>query len=100
MEGIQIYMTDMVQLTNILLKSKQLSDLTHYRRNELTHTIYWKIDSNFNFRYVRLCDLDILREKWLNYLQTVANPDQMPHSAASDLGLQCLPITLLGVSRL
>ena len=28
------------------------------------------------------------------------NPDQMPHSAASDLGLHCLPITLLGVSQL
>ena len=28
------------------------------------------------------------------------DPDQMPHFAASDLGLQCLPITLLGVSRL
>ena len=28
------------------------------------------------------------------------DPDQMPHSAASDLGLHCLPITLLGVSRL
>ena len=27
------------------------------------------------------------------------NLDQMPHSAASDLGLHCLPITLLGVSR-
>ena len=25
---------------------------------------------------------------------------QMPHPAASDLGLHCLPITLLGVSRL
>ena len=28
------------------------------------------------------------------------DPDQMPHSAASDLGLHCLPITFLGVSRL
>ena len=28
------------------------------------------------------------------------DPDQMPHSAVSDLGLHCLPITLLGVSRL
>ena len=28
------------------------------------------------------------------------DPDQMPHSAASDLGLHCLPITLLGVSSL
>ena len=29
-----------------------------------------------------------------------ADPDQMPHSAASDLGLHFLPITLLGVSQL
>ena len=28
------------------------------------------------------------------------DPDQMPHFAASDLGLHCLPITLLGGSRL
>ena len=28
------------------------------------------------------------------------DPDQTPHSAASDLGLHCLPITLLRVSRL
>ena len=28
------------------------------------------------------------------------DPDQTPHSAASDLGLHCLPIILLGVSRL
>ena len=28
------------------------------------------------------------------------DPDQMPCSAASDLGLHCLPITLLGLSRL
>ena len=28
------------------------------------------------------------------------DPDQTPHSAASDLGLHCLPITLLGISRL
>ena len=28
------------------------------------------------------------------------DPDQTPRSAASDLGLHCLPITHLGVSRL
>ena len=28
------------------------------------------------------------------------DPDQMPRSAVSDLGLHCLPITLLQVSRL
>ena len=27
-------------------------------------------------------------------------PDQTLHSASSDLGLHCLPVTLLGVSRL
>ena len=27
-------------------------------------------------------------------------PDQTPHSLASDLDLHCLPFTLLGVSRL
>ena len=33
-------------------------------------------------------------------LANSGDPDQMLHSAASDLGLHCLPITLLGVSRL
>ena len=28
-------------------------------------------DSNFDFRYISLRDLDIPRKKWLNYLQTV-----------------------------
>ena len=28
------------------------------------------------------------------------DPDQTPRSAASDLGLHCLPVTLLGFSRL
>ena len=28
------------------------------------------------------------------------DPDQMPHSAASDLGLHYLPITLSGLSQL
>ena len=28
------------------------------------------------------------------------DPDQTPHSAASDMGLHCLLITRLGVSRL
>ena len=28
------------------------------------------------------------------------DPDQMPHSATSELGLHCLPVTCLGVSSL
>ena len=65
--------------------------------NSSTHFI-WE-DSNFNFGYVRICDLDIPREKWLNYLQTVET-DQTLHSVASDPCLHCLQITLLRVSRL
>ena len=49
-------------------------------------------DSNFDFRYVRLCDLDILREKWLNYFANSGDSNQTPRSVAFDLGLHCLPI--------
>ena len=44
--------------------------LTHCRLNRLSHTIYWKSPISI-FWYVRLWDLHIPREKWLNYLQTV-----------------------------
>ena len=44
--------------------------LTHFRLNKLPHTIYLE-ESSFNFRHVRLCDLDIPGEKWLNNFQTV-----------------------------
>ena len=38
-----------------------MEPLTHSRQNKLPHTIYGK-ESNFNFRYVRLYDLEITRE--------------------------------------
>ena len=44
--------------------------LTHCILNRLSHAIYWK-SPNFNFRYTRLWDLHIPKEKWLNYLQIV-----------------------------
>ena len=45
---------------------------------------------------------------WLRYSErkmvelfaNIGDPDQTPRSAASDLGLHCLPVTFLGVSRL
>ena len=52
------------------------------------------------FSYVRVCDLDVPREKWLNFLQTVETLIRCHISVASNLGLHCLPITLLWVSRL
>ena len=38
--------------------------------------------------------------KMVKLFANIADPDQMPHSAASDLGLHCLPLTLLGIFRL
>ena len=63
--------------------------LTHCRLIEFTHTILE--DSNSNFRYVMLCDLDISREKTVELFENSGDPDQMPHSS-SNLGLHCLPI--------
>ena len=43
------------------------------------------------------------RYSWRKKVKLFANSedsDQTPQSAASDLGLHCLPVTLLGVSRL
>ena len=61
--------------------------------------MYWKSPFVFDFKYDKLYDIDIHQEKWLSYLQK-RDPDQRPRSVASDLGLHCLPVTLLGVSSL
>ena len=37
--------------------------------------------------------------RWKILLANNVDPDQMPHHVASDLGLHCLPMTLLWVSR-
>ena len=50
-------------------------------------------------QYVRLYDVAIPKEKWLIICKHW-RPDQMLCSAASDLGLHCLPVTCLGVSSL
>ena len=36
----------------------------------------------------------------VEHLANSGDPDPMPHSLASDLGLHCFPVTLLGVSSL
>ena len=38
--------------------------------------------------------------KMAKLFANIGDPDQMPCSATSDLGLHCLPINLLGLSRL
>ena len=37
--------------------------------------------------------------RWKILLANNVDPDQMPHYVASDLGLHCLPMTLLQVSQ-
>ena len=42
--------------------------------------------------------MNIFREKIVELFANSGDPDQTPRSAASDLGLRCLPVTRLGVS--
>ena len=56
-------------------------------------------ESNFSFRYVRYRDLHNPREI-VKLFANSEDPDQTPHSKTSDLGLHCLPVTVLGDSRL
>ena len=37
--------------------------------------------------------------EWKILIANTVDPDQTPHNVASDLGLHCLPLTLLLVSR-
>ena len=53
-----------------------------------------------NFRCVRLYDVDIPKEKMVELLANSEDPDQMPQSAASDLGLHYFQFTDFGVSSL
>ena len=45
-------------------------------------------------------EIYIFLEKIAKLFANSEDPDQTLHSAASDLGLHCLPLTLLRVSRL
>ena len=72
--------------------------LTHCRLNRLTSTIYWK--SPISILGMPGYAIYIFLEKMDKLFANNGDPDKTPRSAASDLGLHCLPVTLLGVSRL
>ena len=74
-----------------------LDTLTHCILNRLSHTIYWK--SPISVLGMSGCEVYFLRKKAKLFANS-GDPDQTPRSAASDLGLHCLPITLLRVSQL
>ena len=74
--------------------------LTHCILNRLSHTIYWK--SPISIFGAPSYEIYIFLEKngkTINFANS-GEPDQMPRSVASDLGLHCLLITLLRVSQL
>ena len=48
----------------------------------------------FDCMYVRLYDIDIPKEKMVELYANTGDPDQMLHSAASDLGLHWLTVTV------
>ena len=75
-----------------------LDTLTRCRRKRLSHTIYWM--SPISILGTSGYEVYIFLEKMAKVFANSGDPDQTPRSAASDLGLHCLPITLLRVSRL
>ena len=65
--------------------------LTHFILNRLSHTIYWK--SPISILGMSGYIMYIFLEKKAKLFANSGDPDQMPHSAVSDQGLHCLPIT-------
>ena len=76
--------------------------LTHFKLNRNPNTTCISEGSNFNFRYVRLCDLDmgISKRKMAEIFANSGDPDQILHSATSDLGLHFFANYPFGISRL
>ena len=62
---------ELSSLVQNVWKSTTCTQSPNPLKTEQTLPRYILEESNFNFRYVRLWDLHIPREKWLNYLQTV-----------------------------
>ena len=66
-------------------------ELTHFILNRLSHTIYWK--SPISILGMSSYIMYIFLDKKAKLFAHSGDIDQMPHSAATDLGLHCLPIT-------
>ena len=74
--------------------------LTHFRLTRLPHIIYCKSQISILGMSGYMHMIQIFLEKMAKLCPNSGDTDQMPRSAASDLGLHCLLITLLGDSRL
>ena len=71
--------------------------LTHFRLNKPNCILE---ESNSNFRHVRISDLDIPREKMAELFANSGDINQTLQNGTSGMGLHCLSVTLLRVSRL
>ena len=74
----------------------QSDGLIHPLKTELTLTHYILEESIFDLLYA----VGISKEEMTRLFANSGDPDQMPRSAASDLGIYYLPVTRLPVSRL
>ena len=79
-----------------MLEKHTVTYLTYCRLNELSQTIYWKILISILGMSGYVIYI-FLEKKMVELFGNSGDPDQTLHSEASDLGLHCLPITLLGV---
>ena len=90
-------MSSAAVLIGILRVAEYMFLLTDQRLNKLSERYILK-ESIFDFRYVRLYDVDILKEKWLNYLQTVETLIRR-RVLCRLICLHYLPVTRLGISN-
>ena len=72
-------------------------DLTHCILVNSFAVIYWASPFVILGQSSLFCILFYFR--WKILLASNVGPDQKPHYVASDLGLHCLPMTILWVSR-
>ena len=79
-------------------EDKNSTELTHCILNRPSHTICWK--SPMSILGTPGYEIYIFLEKMVKLFANSGDPDQTPRSAASDLGLHCLPNTLLRVFHL
>ena len=75
-----------------------IQNLTYFKLNRLSHTIYWK--NSISILGTSGYEIYIFLEKMAKLFANSGEPDQTPRSVAYDLGLPCLPITVLRVPRL
>ena len=89
---------DSVSCQSRLQRGHVEPSLTHCRLDRLSHTIYWK--SPISILGMSSYEIYIFLEKMAKLFANSGDPDQTPHSVASDQGLHYLSITLLRVFRL